>query len=227
MPGGFNLKISDVIEYNKKPGKPSTVKTIRDPNVPRDDFYKSGTIHTGPGEPANSVSKRTPKLKQVAGKPITSGKLLRPGGPGGGPSKLSSRAASSRANISQPSVSQSRPVPSQPRPVPQPGVSQSQSQSQSVPQPLAALNGMSHTCNDSASSAIRAPPPPPPAAPPVIKKDTYKVLYDFVGQTANEMSVNKDDLLEIIQKENNGLFRSAWLMKTPLTQIRMVAGQKA
>ncbi|KAI4190877.1 MAG: hypothetical protein L6R41_000478, partial [Letrouitia leprolyta] len=82
MPGGSNLKISEMIEYNKKPGKPSTVKAIKDPSVPRDDYYKSGSIHTGPGEPPNSVSKRTPKPKQVAGKPITTGKLLRPGGPG-------------------------------------------------------------------------------------------------------------------------------------------------
>jgi hypothetical protein len=84
------------IEYNKKPGKPAQVKVVKDATVPRDDLYKSSTIHTGPGEPPNSISKPTPKGKQIAAKPITKGKLLRPGGPGGGPSKLASRPAQPR-----------------------------------------------------------------------------------------------------------------------------------
>ncbi|KAL8700696.1 MAG: hypothetical protein Q9224_000844 [Gallowayella concinna] len=212
MPGGPPLKISEVIEYNKKPGKPSTVKTIKDPSVPRDDYYKSGTIHTGPGEPPNSVSKRTPKPKQVAGKPITSGKLLRPGGPGGAPGKLSSRPTSSRP-IPQPPPSQrnmpqSRPVPAQPKQVPQAATPQPRP----VPQPLAAVNGASHGRNDSASSITRAPPPPPPpppaAAPPAVQKDTYKALYEFPGQSEIELTVAKDEVIEVIRKEPNGWWLS-------------------
>src|SRR4051794_4022003 len=91
------------IEYNKKPGKPAVVKVVKDPNVPRDDLYKSGTIHTNQGEPPNSVSKPTPRGKQVTARPITKGKLLRPGGPNGGPSKLASRPAQSRA-VPQPAA---------------------------------------------------------------------------------------------------------------------------
>lgn len=183
------------IEYNKKPGKPSTVKAIKDTTVPRDDLYKSGTIHVGSGEPPNSISRPTPKGKQKAGKPITSGKLLRPGGPGGGPSKLASRPAASRP------VPQSRPLPgqtpSQARPVPQPAAVQSRP----VPQSLPAVNGTSHGRSD---SAVRAPPPPPPAAPPAAKKDTYKALYDFGGQSANELTLQKDEFVEVVQKEGNG-----------------------
>lgn len=207
MPGGPNLKISDVIEYNKKPGKPSTVKTIKDPTVPRDDYYKSGTIHTGPGEPPNSVSKRTPKPKQVAGKPITSGKLLRPGGPGGAPGKLSSRPTSSRP-VPHPAPSQRDPPQAratsvQPRQVPQ----AAPSQPRPVPQPLAAVNGASHSRNDSASSITRAPPPPPPppAAPPTLQKDTYKALYDFPGQSEIELTIAKDEIIEVVRKEPNGM----------------------
>ncbi|KAJ4336454.1 class II myosin, partial [Ascochyta clinopodiicola] len=103
--GSLTLQIGDTINYNKKPGKPAQVKVIKDPSA-RVDLYKSGTVHTGQGEPPNSVSKPTPKGKQVAAKPITKGKLLRPGGPGGGPSKLASR-------------------PAQPRPMPAPAAAQS------------------------------------------------------------------------------------------------------
>jgi len=182
------------IEYNKKPGKPAQVKVIKDTTVPRDDLYKSGTIHTGPGEPPNSVSKATPKGKQIAAKPITKGKLLRPGGPGGGPSKLASRPA------------QPRPVPTpaaaQPRAVPTPAAAQPRA----VPQPMAALsNGTSHAANSSAGRAPPPPPPPgPPAAPPAPKEPTYKALYDFAGQSAGELSIRKDEIILVTQKENNG-----------------------
>lgn len=172
----------------------------------RDDLYKSGTIHTSQGEPPNSVSRPTPKGKQKPGRAITSGKLLRPGGPGGGPSKLASRPAASRPvpqpMPSQSSQSQSRSTPSQPRPVPQPVAVQSRP----VPQPLAAVNGFGHSRTGSASSVNRAaPPPPPPAAPPAVRKDTYKALYDFAGQSENEFSLVKDELIEILKKEGNGM----------------------
>ena len=31
-----------------------------------------------------------------------------------------------------------------------------------------------------------------------------KVLYDFDGQRENEMSITKGQLIEVVQKENNG-----------------------
>ena len=192
------------IEYNKKPGKPSTVKAVKDSTVSRDDLYKSGTIHTGQGEPPNSISRPTPKGKPKAGKPITQGKLLRPGGSGGGPSKLASRPAAARP-VPQPISSQPqnpKPTPAQtPRPVPQPATSQSRP----VPQPLAAVNGIGHSRAESASSVNRAPPPPPPAAPPSVKANTYKALYDFAGQSQNELTLQKDEIIEVLQKEGNGM----------------------
>jgi myosin I len=181
--GSLDLRIGPTVEYNKKPGKIVTVKTMKDPQVPRDDLYKSGTIHTGPGEPPNSKSKPTPKGKQIAAKPITKGKLLRPGGPGGGPSKLASR-------------------PAQPRPVPTPAASSNPaaaaaaaSAARPVPQP--------HARNTS-SSSVRAPPPPPPAAPPAPKEPTYRALYDFAGQTSGELSLTKGEVILVTQKEGNG-----------------------
>lgn len=210
--GGLNLRIAESIEYNKKPGKPSVVKVIKDPQIPRDDVYKSGTIHTGPGEPANSKSRPTPKGKQKAAKPITSGKLLRAGGPGGGPSKLASRPAQPRP-VPQPmpaaTTPAARPAAAASRPVPQPAAVVQPKQ------PLAAVNGVSHTRNGSAG---RAPPPPPPAAPPGPKKDTYKALYDFPGQSANELSISKDEIVEVLQKEGNGKSLSIRLLQSLSTQ---------
>jgi myosin-1 len=173
----------------KKPGKPAVVKVMKDPKVPRDDIYKSSTIHTNEGEPPGSVSRPTPRGKQIAAKPITKGKLLRPGGPGGGPSKLASR-------------------PAQPRNT---GVVSNQTPAagaRAVPQPLAGLNGSSHGRNTSSSSSARAPPPPPPMAATQASQDpTCRALYDFAGQSQGEMSVKKGEVVIIVRKEPNGKFR--------------------
>ncbi|KXS98563.1 hypothetical protein AC578_4329 [Pseudocercospora eumusae] len=199
--GTAQLQIGETIQYNKKPGKSATIKAVRDPQVPRDDMYKSGSIHTGPGESPNSVSRPTPKPKPVPAKAITSGKLLKKSTGG----KLSQQAAQR----------QGRPVPAtQPLPgatarpaeriVPQP-IAQAR-QPAAVPQPVATLsNGVSHTRNASAGRAAPPPPPPPPpaaAAPP--KDPQFKALYDFVGQTGGELSLAKDQVIYITQKENNG-----------------------
>ncbi|KAK2809147.1 class II myosin [Emmonsiellopsis sp. PD_5] len=192
--GQLNLKIADSIEYNKKPGKLALVKAVKDPAVPRDDTYKSGTIHTAQGEPPNSVSKPTPKPKQVAGKPITKGKLLRPGGPGGGPSKLASRPAAA-----------ARPTP-QARPLPGAGATQpAAAQTRVVPQPAAVVSAAASAGHSRVpSTQARAPPPPPPAAPPAAKKDTAKVLYDFNSERSNELSIRKGEIVQILQREGNG-----------------------
>ncbi|KAH7408224.1 P-loop containing nucleoside triphosphate hydrolase protein [Phaeosphaeria sp. MPI-PUGE-AT-0046c] len=201
--GSLTLRIGETIEYNKKPGKLAQVKVIKDATVPRDDLYKSSTVHTGPGEPPNSISKPTPKGKQVAAKPITKGKLLRPGGPGGGPSKLASRPAQSRPV----------PTPAASQPTPTPAAAQ---QPRAVPQPVAALsNGTSNTRTASAGRVAPPPPPPaPPAAPPAPKEPTYKALYDFAGQSAGELSVRKDEIILVTQKENNGWWLASRLDKS-------------
>jgi myosin-1 len=178
------------IEYNKKPGKQAQVKVVKDANVPRDDLYKSGTIHTGQGEPPSSVSKQTPRGRQIAAKPITKGKLLKAGGPGGANGKLSSR----------------------PKPTPQPvapraAVNQARPMTQPVVASQQATNGYGHSRNESASSAVRPPPPPPPpVAPPAPRESTYKAVYEFNGQSAGEMSIKKDEIIIIEKKEANGAF---------------------
>ena len=199
--GGFNLRIGQSLEYNKKPGKPATVKVMKDPAIPRDDMYKSGTIHVGQGESPNSGSRPTPRGKAIA-KPITSGKLLRPGGPGGGQSKVVSRPRPAAAST--------------PRAMPTPTA---------VNRPVAQVNGAgAHARNESASSvsSSRFPPPPaPPAAPPARApgKPQAKVKYDFSSPNSNELDISAGDLLDILQKESNGKHDATSRSDTDLTRF--------
>ncbi|KAL2754955.1 hypothetical protein ACRALDRAFT_2042781 [Sodiomyces alcalophilus JCM 7366] len=204
MPGGFNLQITDTIQYAKKPGKMQQVKVLKDSQQPV-DFYKSSTIHTRPGEPPNSRSRPTPKGKPVPPRPITRGKLIKPGGPNGRPSRIQPArkpqprpvpTTPSTASTTASAVSSSRPVP----PTPQPAAQQ---QAASTAAATAALP--SHTRNSTgATSAAARPPPPAPPAPPAKAKMRAKVLYDFDGQRENELSVRAGEVIEIVQKENNG-----------------------
>ncbi|KAN0084753.1 P-loop containing nucleoside triphosphate hydrolase protein [Elaphomyces granulatus] len=202
--GQSHLKIDQVIEYYKKPGKLTVVKVLKDPTVARDDIYKSGAIHTGHGEPPNSISKPTPRPKQVSARPVTTGKLLRPGGPGGGPSKLGGGRSNGAAT---------RPVP---QPPPQPTPQQTSTQSRPIPPSITTV-ASSHKRVDSATSqnSIRAPPPPPPASP-AVKKPTAKVLYDFSSERSNELSIRAGEIVQIVSKEGNGW----WLCMNMTTSVQ-------
>jgi len=216
--GGVDLRFGDALQYNKKPGKPATVKVVKDSTVPRDDQYKSGTIHVGAGESPNSISKPTPRGKQLAAKPITSGKLLRAGGPGGQSGKLSQAAR-------QRPVAQTMPQ-STPQAAAQPAAArQMPIQTKHTPTPFQpitpAANGTAHTATPGGS---RAPPPPPPAAPAAPAEPTYKALYDFAGQTSGELSLKAGEIILITQKENNGKLLSLHMNeRSLLTDPRMVA----
>ena len=191
---GVNLKIGETIEYNRKPGKLAVVKTAKDPAVARDDIYKSGMIRTGPGEPPNSVSKPTPRPRQVSARPVTKGKLVRPGAPDGGPSRLAATARSRQTPQAQPlPQTASRP--------------QSVMQSRPMPQPVANVVSSGHQRSDSGASARRVPPPPPPPMePPAPKKVTAKALYDFNSRGSNELSIKTGQIVEVMYKEGNGKF---------------------
>ncbi|KAF3764606.1 hypothetical protein M406DRAFT_91373 [Cryphonectria parasitica EP155] len=198
MVGGFNLKIGETIEYAKKPNKIQLVKVLKDSPTPV-DFYKSGAVHTQPGEPSNSLSRPMPKAKPVPPRPITRGKLIKPGGPNGRPSRImNTRTPQPRPGAGAAASAAA----AAPRPVPVPKAATSRP----VPTPAAIP---SHTRNTSAASGTRVPPPPPPAAPPAKAKIMAKVLYDFAGTKENELTIRAGDLVEVIQKENNGW----WLAK--------------
>ena len=69
------------VDYNKKKEKKAQIKFIKDETVPRNDTYKSHTVHVPSGEPPSSLSRPMPKKKEGVVRPITQGKLLRKGGP--------------------------------------------------------------------------------------------------------------------------------------------------
>ncbi|KAI0828874.1 myosin class I heavy chain [Trametes gibbosa] len=180
--GSVNVLIAPTISYTKKKEKKAEIKFIKDETVPRGDSYKSHTVHVPSGEPAASLSKPPPRRKEGVVRPITQGKLLRKGGP----SDVTSRAKP------KPAV---RPLPGKSTPT--------------VVKPPAATSSAT-----SASSAPRAPPPPPsraaapPPPPPEPDVEQYKAKYAFQGQEG-EMSLQKDDIVELVEKDNNGW----WLVK--------------
>ncbi|KAG0000072.1 class II myosin [Entomortierella chlamydospora] len=68
--------------------------------------------------------------------------------------------------------------------------------------------------SSSTTPAKRQPPPPPPApvaeAPPAAPaKPMFKAIYNFESQDAGEVSFVKDDIMEILEKDENGW----WLAK--------------
>jgi myosin-1 len=209
MPGGFSLKIDSMIEYAKKPGKMQQVKVMKD-SQQAVDFYKSGAIHTQQGESPNSTSRPTPKGKPVPPRPITRGKLIKPGGPSGRPSRL----GGNRKTQPRPGAGSERAVPQPPAAVSAartPAAVSNTTTSAAAQAPAAAAAATraipSHTRNQGStgSAATRVPPPPPPAAAPAKPaKVMAKVLYDFAGQTENQLSIAAGDVVEIVQKENNG-----------------------
>lgn len=69
------------IDYAKKKEKRAQIKFLKDETVLRDDQYKSHTVHVPTGEPPNSKSRPPAKRKPGVVRPITSGKLLKKGGP--------------------------------------------------------------------------------------------------------------------------------------------------
>ncbi|CAG8658065.1 4828_t:CDS:10, partial [Gigaspora rosea] len=71
--------------------------------------------------------------------------------------------------------------------------------------PSASVSGK----NSTGQSSGRKPAPPPPPPPAAKSKNMYKAIYDFATEDSGELSFNKGDILEIIEKDDNGW----WLAK--------------
>jgi myosin-1 len=232
MPGGgFTLKISDAIEYAKKPNKMQLVKVIKDSTM-REDFYKSGAVHTSQGEPPNSVSRPLPKGKPIPAKPFTKGRLIKPGGPGGRPSKSTNTTRNTKP-VAQPTQSYGTPSATRNIP-PAPQLVQSfgtPSAGRNVPQSAIANIPMHNRNTPSASSGRSVPPPPPPppaAAKAVPSQPQYKVLYEFAGQSENEITIRPGDMVTVAKKETNGkCFPRIIYLLLSLTSHRLVARQNS
>jgi myosin-1 len=192
--GGVHVNVSSSLEYSKKKDKKSHITFKKDETVKKDDVYKSSTVSVCSGEPASSVSKPAPKKKPGMVRPITQGKLLRAGGP---------------------SNTKNKP---KPRMVPQ-------SNSVAVPANLSSsgngkhVGGATSAVGVGASAASKrasgAPPPlpplPPAASPAESQIPTYKALYAFATEQSGEMPLEKDDVVEVTQKDESG--SGWWLVK--------------
>ncbi|KAL4253614.1 Myosin-1 [Abortiporus biennis] len=172
----INVLIGPTVEYTKKKEKKDTVKFVKDETVPRNDLYKSHTVHVPSGEPPSSLSHPMPKRKEGVARPITQGKLLKRGGP-------SEKSTAARARPA------AKPLPGKstvtPAAKPSAHVSHASVSAPRAPPPP--------------PSRSVAPPPPPPEP----EVDMYKAKFPFDGQEG-EMTLKKDDLVELVEKDDNG-----------------------
>ncbi|KAK0208714.1 microfilament motor [Desarmillaria ectypa] len=188
--GSITLNIGPTIDYAKKKDKRAQITVVRDETIKKNDVYKSHTVRVPSGEPTGSLSRLPAKRKAGVVRPITQGKLLKAGGPSkpsGNRPKPTARALPGKAYttaVSPVSVAASTPTP-KPKPKPKP-----------VPTSVIPSNS---------SRPPLAPPPPPPAVPAV---PMYRAKFVFEGQEG-EMSLKKDDLVELVEKDDNGW----WLVK--------------
>ncbi|KAH8835554.1 myosin-1 [Flagelloscypha sp. PMI_526] len=194
--GSIVVNIGPTVDYAKKKEKRAQIKFVKDEMVKKDDTYKSHTVHVASGEPASSVSRPPAKRKAGVVRPITSGKLLKAGGP-------SKPSASRPKPTPKPLPGSNRPAAAAvPAPAPAP-----------KPKPSAPVQAVSSVASSIGAKA-RVPPPPPRAVappsppPPEPEVEMYRAKYAFEGQEG-EMSLTKDDLVEVLEKDDNGW----WLVK--------------
>jgi myosin-1 len=184
------------VDYAKKKEKRAQIKFVKDEPIPRDDQYKSHAVHVPSGEPPNSRSRPRAKRKLGVVRPITQGKLLK----NSGRSKVCCIVAAQYFVLT---CSRFQPTGTRPKPTTQqlPG----SSRPSTVAKPAA---------SGADSTVSRAPPPPPgrdrlpPSVPEEHDIPMYRAKYPFEGQ-AGELSLSKDDLVELVEKDDNGW----WLVK--------------
>ncbi|KAG0072126.1 class II myosin [Linnemannia elongata] len=197
--GRIGVNIGPQFEFAKKKGKTGTVKWVKDERA-KTETYKSHVVTAPSGEPADSPSWPPCEKIRKPPRPITSGKLIRKGGPAkANNSSQGSRRPPAAAN-------------STPRAVPVVN-SAVANQRASVQAPVRSPT-VSNGSSASSAPVKRQAPPPPPApvaepAPVVPSKPMYKAIYNFVSEDDGEVSFVKDDLMEIVQKDENGW----WLAK--------------
>ncbi|EEB08829.1 myosin type I [Schizosaccharomyces japonicus yFS275] len=194
---GIEIHIGSTLQYCRKPGKIITVKTVKDEGTKDNDYYKSSTIHVGSGLPPNSKSKPYPTRSGNITFNSTNAAVQSPPKqvrPQTRPQARPQTAAPARAPV--PAAKQSAPAANNRRPRAPAAPVQNSSRPAPAPVPVAATAP--------APAAIPPPPPPPPVAAASPPKPVYTALYDFAGRSANEMSFNKGDVLDIIQKEPSG-----------------------
>ncbi|KAL6303973.1 P-loop containing nucleoside triphosphate hydrolase protein [Sparassis latifolia] len=182
----ISLVIGPIIDYNKKKDKKAQVKFVKDETVPRNDQYKSHTVHVPSGEPPSSLSRPPAKRKVGVVRPIAQGKLLRKGGPSDKPSSSRSRPTT-------------QPLPGRPT-----------AAAVKPHTPASTLTPTVKVSRAPPGRTVAPPPPPPPPPPPSSGPDVelYRAKYAFEGQEG-EMTLKKDDIVEVVEMGDSGW----WLVK--------------
>lgn len=195
--GGINLRVDNTLQFSKKKDKMATITFKKDEQVRIDDVYKSSTVSVSSGEPPTSQSRPAPKKKPGLVRPITQGKLLRPGGPSK-PRAAARPAAASRST----------------KPATLPGAGAKAASATTAASTTPAVASAATKKMASPRQAASPPPPPPPAAaappPAAPEKPMYKALYDFPSSNEGEMSLSAEELVEVTQKDEGGGW---WLVK--------------
>lgn len=195
--GSVNVRVDNNLQFRKKKDKMATItfkkdEMIRGPGG--DDVYKSSTVSVPSGESPTSQSRPVPRRKPGLVRPITQGKLLRPGGP-------------SKARAAPKPIASNRST----QPAALPGATAKKTAA--TPAAPAAVAGIASVGGGSAASkrtSVAAPPPRPPPPPAAPSKPMYKALYDFDSSNEGEMALVKDEQVEVIQKDEAGGW---WLIK--------------
>ncbi|KAM0754619.1 hypothetical protein T439DRAFT_321654 [Meredithblackwellia eburnea MCA 4105] len=189
--GGISVNIGPTIEYSKKKDKIAHISFKKDESIRKDDVYKSSVVSVPSGLPATSLSMPPAKRKPGVVRPVTGGKLLRPGGP---------------------SQSANKPRP-QAQALPSGGFGATPAATRAPASVPAAAIGRAPAAPVGNGAGRAAPPPPSrPAAPPPPPEpqvDMYRAKFNFDTDQAGEMSLVKDELVEVLQQDDAGW----WLIK--------------
>ncbi|KAJ7293040.1 P-loop containing nucleoside triphosphate hydrolase protein [Mycena rebaudengoi] len=191
------LMVAPTLAYSKKKDKKAEIKFIKDETVKKDDLYKSHTVHVPTGEPAGSLSRPPAKRKPGIVRPITQGKLLKAGGPSDKPKPTSKPTPTARplpGKTATSAVGAPPPMAAATRATP------------AAATPKAAPASAARASAPAPAARASAPPPPPP--PPKPAANLYRAKFDFAGEEG-EMSLTKDDIVELIEQDDNGW----WLVK--------------
>jgi myosin I len=187
------VKIATQIEYCKKLNKTAAIKFVKDETIKKDDVYKSHTVNVPSGEPADSESDPPCPRKDPPPRPITSGKLLKSGGP-----------TKSKTTASKPVATKKT-------------------------SPVVSSNAAAKRTSTSSRAAPPPPPPPPPvtSSPPPATNPSYKGLYDFATEDTGELSFKSGDILNILQKDDNGWWlaekdgQQGWVPSNYLEEVKV------
>ncbi|KAA1115098.1 class II myosin [Puccinia graminis f. sp. tritici] len=237
LQSSLTVNIGPTISYRKKKDKMAVIKFQKDETIQRGDVYKSHTVSVPSGLPSTSVSSPFPKKKPGLIRPITTGKLLRKGGPSDNKPRPQARPAPQArplpgAGAGAPVAPGFKSAGGPPPPPPPPPISSNSSARAPLasagfkaaggppapppppPPPPASSNSSARAPPVKSSgipAPVKAPPPPPPPVKPPSQPEValYLAICEFETEESGEIALSKGDLVEVIQEADNGW----WLIK--------------